>query len=182
MQRSKQNGRYIRNNNTWSTLEFSKKESIQKDESKTKLIGDKSPVYKPYISTGSNYANVLKRSDNESSGFIKSNDIGYITHDRKVIPRGRIGKTVRNQVPKSNINVSNDVWEYRYFKHILDLNDIFSEGANKLGIETNTVNFLDIFSKFIRDCSSGEISRFIEDLDEQTEDSYLEFTIKRNEM
>ena len=167
MQRSKQNGRYIRNNNTWSTLEFSKKESIQKDESKTKLIGDKSPVYKPYISTGSNYANVLKRSDNESSGFIKSNDIGYITHDRKVIPRGRIGKTVRNQVPKSNINVSND---------------IFSEGANKLGIETNTVNFLDIFSKFIRDCSSGEISRFIEDLDEQTEDSYLEFTIKRNEM
>ena len=181
MQRSKQNGRYIRNNNTWSTFEFSKKESIQKDES-TKLIGDKSPVYKPYISAESNYANVLKRSDNESSGFIKSKDIGYINHDRKVIPRGRIGKTVRNQVPKSNINVSNDVWEYRYFKHILDLNDIFSEGANKLGIETNTVNFLDIFSKFIRDCSSGEISPFIEDLDEQTDDSYLEFTIKRNEM
>ena len=165
-----------RTDNTWSTVESSKKKYEQKVHISTKSIKDVTleqsveqsveQKFKP------DYANIIKR-DNESGEYFKSDDNGSIT-DYKTIT-GVFNKTTR-----SKNNVSYDVWKYTYFKHILDLSDIFSDGVKKLGIETNNINFLDVFSEFIRQCSSGDISPFIENLDEKTEELYLENAIKRN--
>uniref|UniRef100_A0A6C0JQQ1 Uncharacterized protein n=1 Tax=viral metagenome TaxID=1070528 RepID=A0A6C0JQQ1_9ZZZZ len=138
------------------------------------------PVYvPPPIPTGPNYANVTKEDEPEKDVVVNPEECEYRTIFPK-IPTYRSKPTVRNQVPKPNSN-SFGVWEHTYFKHVLELSDIFSEGANKLGIDTDSINFLDIFSNFVRDCSSGEISPFIEELDPKTDEFYLEYTIKRNE-
>ena len=141
------------------------------------------PVYvPPPIPTGPNYASVTKEDEPEPEKDVVVNpeEREYRTIVPK-IPTYRSKPTVRNQVPKPNNNNSFGVWEHTYFKHVLELSDIFSEGANKLGIDTDSINFLDIFSNFVRDCSSGEISPFIEELDPKTDEFYLEYTIKRNE-
>jgi hypothetical protein len=141
------------------------------------------PVYvPPPIPTGPNYASVTKEDEPEPEKDVVVNpeEREYRTVVPK-IPTYRSKPTVRNQVPKPNNNNSFGVWEHTYFKHVLELSDIFSEGANKLGIDTDSINFLDIFSNFVRDCSSGEISPFIEELDPKTDEFYLEYTIKRNE-
>lgn len=139
------------------------------------------PVYvPPPIPTGPNYANVTKEDEPEKDVVVNPEEREYRTIVPK-IPTYRSKPTVRNQVPKPNNSNSFGVWEHTYFKHVLELSDIFSEGANKLGIDTDSINFLDIFSNFVRDCSSGEISPFIEELDPKTDEFYLEYTIKRNE-
>jgi hypothetical protein len=141
------------------------------------------PVYvPPPIPTGPNYASVTKEDEPEPEKDVVVNpeEREYRTIVPK-IPTYRSKPTVRNQVPKPNNSNSFGVWEHTYFKHVLELSDIFSEGANKLGIDTDSINFLDIFSNFVRDCSSGEISPFIEELDPKTDEFYLEYTIKRNE-
>ena len=143
------------------------------------------PVYvPPPIPTGPNYASVTKEDEPEPEPkkdvVVNPEEREYRTIVPK-IPTYRSKPTVRNQVPKPNNNNSFGVWEHTYFKHVLELSDIFSEGANKLGIDTDSINFLDIFSNFVRDCSSGEISPFIEELDPKTDEFYLEYTIKRNE-
>ena len=136
--------------------------------------------------TGPNYASIVKKDDddNEPRKIVKSDDAGYITKCKPILSiyTQRFRNTVRNQIPKPSNNVSNNVWEHTYFKHILDLGNIFTVGTKKLGIETASVNFLDIFSDFIRQCSSGEISPYIEDLDQNTEEIYFEYTIKRNDL
>ena len=174
-------GRNNRNSNTWSTVESSKKK-YRKNEQEVNISTEsfKDITVQQSIEQKSKpkYANIIKRDD-ESGEHFKSDDNGYITGYR-TITRDLFRKSVRNKTTRSNNNVSYDVWKYTYFKHILDLSDIFSEGVKKLGIETNTINFLDVFSDFIRECSSGEISPYIEDLDEQTEELYLENAIKRN--
>lgn len=138
----------------------------------------------PPVPTGPNYASVTKRDDNSGSENVsKPNDTSDNIRLRvipSINPRGLHRQTARNQVPRPNNRVSYDVWERTYFKHILDLAEIFSFGAEKLGIKTDTIAFLDVFSNFIRHCSSGEISPFIEDIDEQTDEFYFEYTIKRN--
>lgn len=139
------------------------------------------PVYVPSpIPTGPNYASVTKEDEPEKDVVVNPEEREYRTIVPK-IPTYRSKPTVRNQVPKPNNSNSFGVWEHTYFKHVLELSDIFSEGANKLGIDTDSINFLDIFSNFVRDCSSGEINPFIEELDPKTDEFYLEYTIKRNE-
>jgi hypothetical protein len=134
--------------------------------------------------TGPNYASVTKEKEQHSNN--NNNDVIIIPENIEYIknipniPRCLNKQTVRNQVPKPNNNISFGVWEHTYFKHVLDLNDIFSEGVNKLDIDTNSFEFLSIFSNFIRQCSSGEISPYIEDLDSETNELYMEYTIKRN--
>ena len=141
------------------------------------------PVYVP--PAGPNYSSITKEDEQEQK---QEKDVVVAPEKREFrtivpnIPRSNRNRTtVRNQVPRPNNNVSFDVWEHTYFKNVLELSDIFSEGANKLDIDTDSSNFLDIFSHFVRDCSSGEISPFIEELDPKTDEFYMEYTIKRND-
>ena len=137
-----------------------------------------------YVQHIRNYADIiLKPEHNENT--ICSDKITNDTNNSVIIPI-RIpsyGKrqTVRNQVPKINKNVSYHLWEYTYFQHILDLKAIFSKCSQMLDIDINTVNFLDIFSHFIRDNSSGHISPYIEHLNENSNHIYSNFTTLRNE-
>ena len=92
--------------------------------------------------------------------------------------------SVRKKVTKSS-NCSYDTWEFFYFKYIVDLYEIFLNGINQLdtGIDVNSVDTFDKFSKFIRKCSSGEISPYLETIENSgLESMYNEFTIKRNKL
>ena len=92
--------------------------------------------------------------------------------------------SVRNKITKSS-NCSYDTWEFFYFKYIVDLYEIFLNGINQLdtGIDVNSVDTFDKFSKFIRKCSSGEISPYLETIENSgLESMYNEFTIKRNKL
>ena len=92
--------------------------------------------------------------------------------------------SVRNKITKSS-NCSYDTWEFFYFKYIVDLYEIFLNGINQLdtGIDVNSVDTFDKFSKFIRKCSSGEISPYLETIENSgLESLYNEFTIKRNKL
>jgi len=91
-------------------------------------------------------------------------------------------KIIRNQISRLNKNISHDAWEYVYFEHILNLYNIFSEVFKKLNlnIDTDSFDFLYNFSLFIKDCSSGEISPYIENLSDNVNTVYLEYTIKRD--
>lgn len=96
------------------------------------------------------------------------------------------GKTVRNQIPK-NKSSSLGVWEYVYFKHILNLKKIFVDGIKNFkfpapnNIETISSYFFDNFSRFIKEYSSGEISPYIENLNEYEEEEYYKFTITKED-
>jgi hypothetical protein len=86
---------------------------------------------------------------------------------------------------KNSSNCSYDTWEFFYFKYIVDLYEIFLNGINQLdtNININTVNTFYKFSKFIRKCSSGEISPYLETIENTNlENLYNEFTIKRNKL
>lgn len=89
---------------------------------------------------------------------------------------------VRNQVPRNNYNVSYSTWEISYFKYLIDLYDIFCEGIKKLNIPyLDTVESFENFCYFIRDVSSGEISPYLDSI-ENTDvmDTYYEYIIKRD--
>ena len=91
-------------------------------------------------------------------------------------------KLVRNQIPK-NRESSLDSWEYAYFKHIINLRHIFVEGIKKLKIstkiDTKYVDFFNNFSRFIKVYSSGEISPYLEELNEYEENMYFKYTIAK---
>lgn len=94
-------------------------------------------------------------------------------------------KIVRNQTPKPNYNVSHWSWELTYFRHILELHNIFSEGVKGLGfgdLGIHSFEFLNVFSNFIKDSSSGEISPFVDNVgtNGNLEDLYFEYMVKRN--
>ena len=160
----------------------------QKTIQKSKIYKSKQPhrhVYK-----GPNYSQLissLKSNESDDNEPVdNSNDTDHRSVNIVNIPRvpSRLRKSVRNQNPKPNQNVSYDTWEFTYFKHILALHDIFSGCIDDLGIpgiNTKSAGFLNIFANFIRDCSSGEVSPYIEELTEYESNIYLEYVIKRNE-
>jgi hypothetical protein len=183
MQGSDGKGRgYNKNNNTRCTVKQKTKRQNKRDNRHKEKIAIQSiqsiPTVEPVSIPTQNYASILKKCENTESKIIsKSNIISSKTSTIPVITRREFQKTVRNRY-----NCSYGVWEYTYFKHILDLHTIFSNGIKKLGIETDTINFLDKFCYFIRESSSGKISPFIEILNDPTVELYSEFTIKRNEL
>jgi hypothetical protein len=91
-------------------------------------------------------------------------------------------KSVRNQNPRLNTTVTYNKWESTYFQHILDLAEIFSNGIDEINLDvtTNNFDFLDYFGRFIKDSSSGEISPYVEEMNKNTKEFYIEFDIKRN--
>ena len=137
-----------------------------------------------------NYANIIKQ-DEKKDVDVPLEEISdeYIGIKKLININNKINKnykneSVRNQIPRPNNNIHYDVWEHTYFQHILNLHDIFVSGVKKMGvdIETDTFNFLYVFGNFLRECSSGEISPHIEDLSENLDDFYLEYTIKRDDI
>jgi hypothetical protein len=163
---------------------FSRFSRFQEEVKKPKYECKPKPVYTPPVPTGPNYASVTK--DVEQKSEIITTVISRPGEQKSeiiapTIPRpNRQRQTTRNQVPRPNNNNSFGSWEHVYFKHVLDLSDIFSKGISKLDFNTKSFNFINIFSHFIRDVSSGEISPYIEELDAKTDQFYMEYTIKRN--
>ena len=131
-----------------------------------------------------NYASIIK-----SQGLVSAMaDTKIVTQDNIssykifLIPSNK-RKLVRNQIPK-NKNSSLDTWEYEYFNHIIDLKKIFSEGIKKIKIfkiDTKSVEFFDNFSRFIKKYSSGEISPYLEKLNENTETIYNQYIITKTD-
>ena len=89
------------------------------------------------------------------------------------IPRNRYSH--RHQNSKINIQNSYNTWEFIYFNHLIELKSIIDRYFSILDIDTNTYYFIDNFFQFIRECSSGEISNYIEPLNEDDEKLYYEF-------
>jgi hypothetical protein len=148
-----------------------------------KYGGPPKVTYVPPIKTGPNYASIIKEKESKSTNDNEVVNVCKIEYIKNIpnISIFRNKQIVRNQTPKPNNHISFSTWEHKYFKHIVDLSDIFSEGANKLDIDTDSLEFLSIFSSFIRECSSGEISPYIEDFNSETEELYMEYAIKRND-
>lgn len=78
-----------------------------------------------------------------------------------------------------------DTWEYKHFKHLIDLKHIFLTKYNNLyknnPINIDNENFTEIFNNFIYQCSSGKITNFLNDMSEYDNDEYIKYIIKRNE-
>ena len=86
---------------------------------------------------------------------------------------------------KIKINNSYDTWEFNYFSNLLDLRDILIKCLEKLNVnsvDTKSANFMYIFSDFIRQYSSGEISSNLEEMEKRTEKIYNEYIIKRDKI
>lgn len=140
-----------------------------------KIKNNRNPKKKDFSNKQLSYINVstsedIKRYEHTNNLYTKFN----------VRPK----LSVRNKVTKSS-NCSYDTWEFFYFKYIVDLYEIFLNGINQLdtGIDVNSVDTFDKFSKFIRKCSSGEISPYLETIENTgLESVYNEFTIKRNKL
>lgn len=126
-----------------------------------------------------NLSKIFTQNTNNSSIFPESVTVKSTKYVPIYIPTKGQFKSVRNRIPKSTNN-SYDVWEFTYFQHILNLCDIFKHLTDQLKIDINNFDFLDIFAHFIRDCSSGEISLYIEELSDEVSDLYNDFTILRN--
>jgi len=149
-------------------------------------------------SVESNQYNALKELDNVSKGsdtkmfeneycnIIKKTE--ETTTDVDNITPERYSNMFIKRPDMTRINKpSYDVWEYTYFKHIIELKDIFVRNMEKYCDRSITHfidsdnDFFDFFSNFIRDCSSGDISPYVEHLNNGEESLYFEFDIKRNE-
>jgi len=158
-----------------------RKEPIRKEPIRKEPEHGPKPVTPTPIPTGPNYASIItKDTDKSLITENESSDILSFNSEYTTDTRGYKKTPVRNKILRKNNNGSYDVWEYTYYKHILDLSNIFALGTKKLGIETESYDFLEIFAHFIRDCSSGEISPYIENLSERDNESYIHFAILRN--
>ena len=147
------------------------------------------PVSITSVSKWVNLINKDQDDDNTVSTTQKNTDNGtnadVFPYPCPRIRRNR--KIVINQVPKPNYNLSHGAWELTYFSHILELHDIFTRGIKKLGfgdLGLDSFEFLEVFSHFIKDSSSGKISPFVDSVGEGTnsnlEDLYFEYMVKRN--
>lgn len=196
MQRTKKQEDY-RNNNSWSTVvrknKRKKKTKQEKDgkHEKLRIQGiqgkqcntevkdhEHQPIPIKHPSLGRAYANMVIKSEHEPEN-ITTNEVNTISKSCTIIPKcpraNERKETVSNQVPQLYTNASYGVWEHTYFQHVLNLAKIFSNGTRNLGIQTNTIDFLDTFSHFIRDVSTGQISPYIEELNKDTDEFYLNF-------
>ena len=98
-------------------------------------------------------------------------------YDPFPILRRRMSNRVRNQIPRNRTS-SLEAWEYVYFSHIIDLRNIFLEGLEKLEMTGDYLRseiFFDKFARFIKKNSSGEINRYIKELNEYEENMYFKY-------
>jgi len=155
-----------------------------------KLSGSQS-TSTPFTHSGPKWSNLITKDTDKNTNDDDEDENSKIESD---IIRGNFllntkykskNLCVRNQVPKNNYNASYSSWEISYFKYLIDLYNIFCEGMEELEIpylDTNEV--FENFCYFIRDSSSGEISPYLDSIDNNImnnlEDTYYEYTIKRD--
>lgn len=171
-----------RNNRNKSGRTYKKSEQLP-DSSKQSNISTNQSSQQIY--NGLNFSKLISSFKTDTQNNNAVDDTVYTENIPINIPRiiNQHGQSVRNRTSKPNQNVSYDTWEFTYFRHILKLRDIFSKCVIELqipGVDTRSADFFNIFGKFIRECSSGEISPYIEKLNEKEEKIYLEYIIKRN--
>lgn len=97
----------------------------------------------------------------ESSRWIKYGvELGTPNFQQRISTQRR---TVRNQIPK-NRNIGIDSWSHIYSEHLDKLKNIFIRGTRDIlfsQLNLNSSEFDNLFFKFIRESSSGEISRYL---------------------
>jgi hypothetical protein len=128
------------------------------------------------------FTNIITKYGHKETECIRevSNELSVNTYTRSIIPISVSRKPrVRRGKVRERCDDSYDVWECTYFKHLMELSKIFEEGMKLLGVETSTVDFLSVFFRFIRDCSSGEINQYIEEFSPETEYEYSEYYLKK---
>lgn len=167
---------------------FQDKTNRRKRESTTKYfpkLSESQSISTSFSQSGPKWSNII----NKDTEHITSNSENEYSKIESDIIRGNfLLKTqnknfcVRNQVPRYNYNVSYSTWEMSYFKYLIDLYDIFCEGIKKLNIPyLETVESFENFCYFIRDVSSGEISPYLDSIDNTDDmDTYCEYIIKRD--
>jgi hypothetical protein len=173
----KQPGRnQIRRNRDQQNVEKTRKNIEQKKYTQPEYTG---PDFSIIIPKNENKPDTNKPED------VNSNDTDHSTNVVFPIPKlTKFRPSTKNQIPLRYSNSSYGTWEITYFKHLLNLCDIFTNAINELDIQyvdTKSADFLHVFGKFIRSCSSGKISPYMEDLNEKEEKIYIEYAIKRNE-
>ena len=159
----------------------------QNVEKTRKNIEQKKYIQPEY--TGPDFSIIIPKNENKpdenTSEDANTNDPDHSTNVVFPIPKlTKFRPSTKNQIPLRYSNSSYGTWEITYFKHLLNLCDIFANAINELDIhyiDTKSADFLYAFGKFIRTCSSGKISHYIEELTEKEEKIYIEYTIKRNE-
>ena len=172
-----------RRNNEKSEQKIPEQSSKSPKQQNISSIQSVQPIY-----NGPNFSKLIssfKTVTQHSNNTVDSSE--YNENTSFIIPRinDRYRKSVRNHISKPNQNVSYDTWEFTYFKHSLNLRDIFSKCVIDLqipGVDIKSADFFNIFGNFIRECSSGEISPYIEKLNQKEEKIYLEYIIKRNKI
>ena len=141
----------------------------------------------PSVPSGPKWSNLISKdvdefADNNECEYNKSkNDItggNFLINTNYKNP----SLCVRNQLPKNNDNVGYNTWQITYFKYLIDLYNIFCEETKELQLPClDTLEAFENFCYFIRDCSSGEISPYVDSIDRTyLEDVYYEYTIKRD--
>lgn len=130
------------------------------------------------------YAEITKTNDNKSSNtpsIIRNESSGRICQD-VLRPKRQL---VTNYVPQKG-NSSYGVWEFSYYRHLIDLRNIFINGMldnhPELDGYLQSDAFTDDFFRFVRECSSCYISPQLELLTEQEEEDLAKFQIKRDEI
>lgn len=150
-------------------------------------------IQTPNIPAGPKWSNLIGEDVKNAKDVISmieedTNDAAYTGIVPISLKRFRGNRpSVRNQVPRPNYNASHGTWELTYFKHILELQRIFADGIRDLGIPglgVDSFEFLEVFSHFIKECSSGEISPYVDGVDSTNdkglEELYFQYMIKRN--
>lgn len=152
-----QNFKGKRNNykskNTWSTISYEKKSSIKK----------KTPTWVvPELAT-----------------VALSSILSSVTPDNIITKNIKLQDALFNRVnvPSQLNNVGHGAWEYVYFNHILELLTIFSSYSRKLklNIDTSSFKFINSFSRFIHNCSTGKISPYIENFSRNSNAIYRDY-------
>uniref|UniRef100_A0A6C0ELV7 Uncharacterized protein n=1 Tax=viral metagenome TaxID=1070528 RepID=A0A6C0ELV7_9ZZZZ len=126
------------------------------------------------------YADTVRSADIQNTPDSEQQDD---EHDDSS-PTNYSRKLVTNYVPPRE-NDSDDIWEYSYFRELIQLRNIFIEGVEKIRPDLleylHSPQFFLTFCRMVRKGSSGYIHRYLEDLTDEERDDYLHYVFKRNE-
>jgi hypothetical protein len=127
------------------------------------------------LKKGSRYADMLKKQSSESVTIDDERTIWYKPTDERLRPRN----VVVNYIPP-NRDSSYDAWQYAYYRHLIDLRNIFIEKMYNV-VTTEQFDYYKSPEFFVKFCfmiyknSSKYIPSDIDKLCPQDEKEYFEF-------
>lgn len=131
----------------------------------------------------SNYANILKQSNNQQNTIADTRDDRVRTDSKNVKLRRK--RLVVNYVPPKRTS-SYDSWEFAYFRELMQLRNVFIDGLASqyphLIDYMTSPQFFHKFCRFIRKNSSGYITPHLEELNEVEQEDYWFYTLKRKDL